>query len=74
MAKSSGLGQLLLVGGYNLSGDVGVVDGAESPRPVQEVPGMDVSAMERLMLLGDGRFSFKAYFNKAAARAGGNRA
>lgn len=69
MAKTSGLGDRLLVAGYNLSGDIGSlgrIGGGPSPL---DVTGIDVSAFERIGGLRDGAIEFSAFFNPAATRA-----
>jgi hypothetical protein len=66
MAKRSGLGQNLYVGGYDLSGDVGAVRRAGSPRALLEATGIDKSARERVVGPSDGRLAFIAWFNDAA--------
>ena len=64
MAKSSGLGMRLFIGGYDLSGDVGAIDNISTPRGVLEVPGIDKSAMERVLTHADASISFTSFFNK----------
>lgn len=69
MAKQGGLGDRLLVAGYNLSGDVGSISDLSSPMGVLPATGIDKSAMERLGGQHDGSINFMAYFNKAAGQA-----
>jgi hypothetical protein len=66
MAKSSGVGGGFYVGGYDLSGDVGSLENAGSPRATQDVTGIGQSAMDRLLMLGTGEIGFKSFFNDAA--------
>ena len=66
MAKGSGLAQRAFVGGYDLSGDVAAITRCASPRPIWEIPGINRSAQERLLGLGDGEISFTTWFNDAA--------
>ncbi|MGH3381364.1 MAG: hypothetical protein ACRDP6_42195 [Actinoallomurus sp.] len=66
MAKQSGLGDNLYVAGNNLSGDVGSVT-LSSPQGVQEVTGIDVSAMERIGLGRDGSINWASFFNPTRA-------
>lgn len=69
MAKQSGLGDGLIIGGVNVSGDVnslGNIGGGPAP---WEVTGIDKSAIERIGLNRDGRIEFVSYFNKAAGAA-----
>ncbi|MGR6923088.1 hypothetical protein ACU635_53290 [[Actinomadura] parvosata] len=67
--KQSGLGDRLLVAGFDLSGDInslGKVGGGHAPI---EVTGIDKSAMERIGGLRDGAIEFTAYFNPSTDRA-----
>lgn len=69
MAKSSGLGQRLLIGGVNLSGDIGTIGRiGGGPTPL-DVTGIDVSAYERIGGIRDGGIDFTAFFNVDTARA-----
>jgi hypothetical protein len=69
MAKQSGLGDRLFVGGYDLSGDIGSLGGiAGGPDPL-EVTGIDKSGMERIGGKRDGSIEFMAYFNDASGQA-----
>lgn len=70
MAKSSGLGMAVAVDSSDttartISNDIGSVDIA-TPRGVQDITGVDKSAMERLLVLADASFAFNGYFNPAA--------
>ena len=66
MAKRSGMGQVLCIGGYDLSGDAGVVNEASSPRATQDVTGLNKTSVERILLRGDGRLLFNNWFNDAS--------
>lgn len=66
MAKSTGLGAAFYIDGYDLSGDVGSLSRINTARGVNEVPGINVSAMERLHAHRDGGAEFQSWFNKAA--------
>ena len=69
MAKTSGLGDNLYVGGYDLSNDVGslgTIGGGVAPL---EVTGIDKSAFERIGGLRDGRIEYNAFLNTAADKA-----
>lgn len=66
MAKSSGLGMACLVAGYNLSGDIGVIDNVHGGNSPLDVTGIDMSANERIGGLRDGGMEFTAFFNPAA--------
>jgi hypothetical protein len=67
--KTGGLGDNLLVGGYNLSGDVGSLGRIGGGPATQDVTGIDKSAMERIGLRRDGGIDFVAFFNPTAAQA-----
>jgi hypothetical protein len=69
MAKRSGMGQILCIGGYDLSGDVGVIKNAASPRGVQENTGLNVSSVGRCLLRGDGILEHNVWFNDAASQS-----
>ena len=63
MGKKTGLGQQLYIRGYDVSGDVGVIDDASAPVELLDITGIDKSAMERIMGRRDGKLSFTAFFN-----------
>jgi hypothetical protein len=69
MAKSSGLGDNLYVGGYNLSGDIGSLSKISGGTKPIEVTAIDKSAMERIGGERDGGLSWSAYFNTAVGQA-----
>jgi len=66
MAKSNGLGAAFYVDGYDLSGDIGSLSRINTARTVNEVPGIDKSAQERLHAHRDGGMEWQAWFNDAA--------
>lgn len=66
MAKQGGMGDRLFIAGYDYTGDIGSVGRVGGGCSVQEVPGIDKSAQERIGLLRDGGIEFGAYFNPAA--------
>ena len=66
MAKATGLGDLLFVDGYDLSGDVGAVQTISAPSNPLDVTGINKSALERIYGLADGLIEFSAFFNDAA--------
>lgn len=73
MAKENGLGMSVAIddsGGSakTLSNDITQFELA-TPRAVQDVTGLDKSAIERLLLLADASFSPQGVFNDAADRA-----
>lgn len=67
MAKQSGLGARLLVGGYDLSGDIQALDQINGSLAALDVTGIDKSAHERIGGLRDGSMSFTSFFNNAKA-------
>lgn len=70
MSKQSGMGDGLLVAGYNLSGDIGSLGRIGGGLAgTQDVTGIDKSAMERLGLARDASIEFTAFFNDAAGQA-----
>lgn len=71
MAKSSGLGDLLVVDGVDLSGDVGVVDQLSSPVATLDVTGLDKFAFERIQAKRDGVVKFSPFWNNATGREHG---
>ena len=66
MAKKTGLAQNFYVHGYDLSGDVGSIASAGSPRGIHEVTALNASAVERLLGLSDAMLAFNTWFNDAA--------
>ena len=69
MGKQHGLGAGLLVGGYDLSGDIGDVSRIASPRSVLELTDITQEAFERALAHKDGGIDFRSWFNPAAGRA-----
>lgn len=65
MAKQSGLGDNIYIGGYDLSGDVGAIQTIRGSRAALDVTGIDKSAYERILGQADGEMSFNAFFNDA---------
>lgn len=63
MAKQSGLADLFLVDGSDLSGDVGAIQKIGMPRGLLESTGLDKSAEEKLYGLRDGEIVFNSYYN-----------
>lgn len=68
MAKSSGLGDAFFLDGYDLSGDANAFE-ISSPLAVDEVPGIDVLAQQRIGLGRDSSINWTAYWNVAAGHA-----
>jgi len=73
MAKQSGLGVTITVDDASgtprdISNDINSFT-ASTPRAVQEVTGVDKSAMERLLLLGDATIAFNGTVNTATNKS-----
>jgi hypothetical protein len=68
VAKRAGFPSYLWAHGYAIHGDVGSVRRIASPRAVQEITGIDKTAVERLLLRGDGELEFATFFNDATAQ------
>ncbi len=71
--KSNGLGDLLFVGGYNLSGDIASISSLGGGPASIDVTAINASAHERIGGQRDGIIDFASYFNDngAANRAAG---
>jgi hypothetical protein len=69
MAKVSGLGDNLYVGGYNLSGDIGSLSNIHGGPATLDVTGIDKSAYERIGGLRDGGLGFTSFMNDSANQA-----
>lgn len=69
MAKTSGLGDNLYVGGYDLSGDIGSLSKIQGGMKPIDVTGINKSAHERIGGERDGSMSWNAFFNTAASHA-----
>lgn len=69
MAKSTGLGARFYLDGYDLSGDIGSLSRINTARNVNEVPGIDVEAQERLHAHRDGGMEWSAWFNPSAGQS-----
>lgn len=63
MSKQSGLGDALLVGGYDLSGDVGELSKISGNVALLDVTPINVFAPVRIGGLRDGSIAYKAFFN-----------
>lgn len=66
MAKTSGLGDALLIAGYNASGDIQQLGSISGGPALLNVTGIDKSAYERIGGLRSGQFEFTAFFNHVA--------
>lgn len=69
MAKQSGLGDALYIAGYDLSGDIGAVNGVGGGPALLDVTGIDKSAFQRIGGLRDGRIDYTSFFNPAVGQA-----
>lgn len=65
MAKQSGLGMCLWIDEFDMSGDVGSLGTIACPMAVQEVPGINRYAQERIGLKHDGTINMSTWFNPA---------
>ncbi len=68
MSKGSGLGDGLLVTGYDVSGDVGAIQKISTSKPSLNATGINSSAKERLQGAADGGIDFSVFFNDAAGQ------
>jgi hypothetical protein len=69
VAKVTGLGHLLLVGGVNVSGDITALDEITGSAEELECTGIDKSAKERLLGPRDGLITATSWFNPDRAHA-----
>lgn len=65
MAKETGLGDQLFIGGYDIGGDVSAIGALSTPRETLPSTGITKYANERLFGKRDGHAEFTTYFNKA---------
>jgi hypothetical protein len=65
MAKVSGLPTTVSVGGATISGDVGSLT-LSTPYGVQDITGVNASALERLLLRADAQLTLNCFFNATA--------
>lgn len=70
MAKQSGLGDLLFIAGYDISGDVSAVDRIGAPSSQLDTTGINATGHERINGLYDGEISMSHFFNDAAVADG----
>ena len=68
MAKKSGLGQEFYIHGYDLSGDVGSLDGASGTRELLDVTSISKSATERLVGRSSATLGFNTWFDDEAEK------
>lgn len=69
MSKSTGLGAGLLVGGADISGDIGAVSRIASPRTVLDLTAITQYAFDRALAYRDGAIEFTSWFNPSAGRS-----
>lgn len=67
MGKQAGLGQRLLVGGYDISGDIQALDSVAGTVNLGDNTDITQSAHNRIALLRDGSMAASAYFDAANA-------
>ncbi len=63
MTRSTGLGDGMLVSGYDVSGDVGSIGSIQSTWGEQEMTSLAMSAMDRAQNIENGSLSFNNFFN-----------
>lgn len=68
MAKQSGLGDNLYVGGFDVSGDVGSLQRIGGGQAVLDVTAINKSAYERLGGIRDGSIEFTGFFNDSTGQ------
>lgn len=69
MARQSGLGDNIYVGGYDLSGDVGSLQRIGGGPAAMQLTGINASAIERIGGKRDGGIDFNSWFNDTAGQA-----
>jgi hypothetical protein len=67
--KQNGLGDYLIVGGYEIANDIGAVGKIDGSSKPIEWTGIDKSAYERTLGTRDGKLGFTSFFNPAAGRS-----
>lgn len=68
MAKQSGLGDQLFIGGFDIGADVSAIGSLSTPRETLPSTGITKYANERLFGKRDGMAEFTTYFNKATGQ------
>lgn len=66
MTKETGIAAAFIIGGHDISGDVGSVQTIALRQTLLDLTGLDKSAHERKGGLGDGEMAFNSWFNTAA--------
>jgi hypothetical protein len=69
VGKQSGLGDNLYVGGYNLSGDIGMIDNVSCPRGTLPVTPISADAFERIYGRSDGQLEYTSFYNVDPGRS-----
>lgn len=68
MAKTSGIGDNLYCGGYDLSGDVGSLSKISGSIALLDVTAINASAMQRIGGIRNGEISYTSFFNPTAGQ------
>lgn len=68
MAKQTGLGDQLFIGGFDIGADVSMIGNLSTPRETLPSTGITKFANERLFGKRDGMAEFTTYFNKASGQ------
>jgi len=63
MAKTSGLGDRFLIGGYDISGTINAIDKVSAPKATIDVTDITQSAHSRLSGLGDGQLDVTSFMS-----------
>ena len=68
MAKQSGIGDYLYLGGYDITGDVGSVSRIANPSELLDVTAISSAGYERIHGRYDGAIEFASFFNDATGQ------
>lgn len=68
MAKQSGLGDQLFIGGFDIGGDTSAIGALNTPRATLPATGITASANERMFGQRDAHAEFTTFFNTATAQ------
>lgn len=69
MGKVSGVGALLAVNQFDVSGDIGALSSMSISTNLQDVSGLDADGTERIPLRNDAEMSYAAFWNASAGHA-----
>lgn len=69
MSKQGGLAQKLIVGGWDISGDIGSITNIHGGCDFQDMTGIDKSAHERVGTLRKAEMDFMSFWNTTAGQA-----